>query len=343
MKTIMDLAIVAAKFLVGCWPVMFLALLIGVIKRQNGFGAVLRSSFKALIVSWGLFAVVKSGFYLMKMETFHLIADSLDTQLFLGVGLMLLPFEIAFLLEERRKKFTASTLEEIRSLSPADFEELVAETYRAQGHQVEVVGGTGDHGIDLIVRSHRGEIWLVQCKRYRGKVGEPAVRDFYGALRASDANGGALITSGTITESARLWAEGKPLHLYDGNQFLKIVLATRARNKLPEEGKNLSSRDKREAEAAPRTIAPTAMTSRSAAARVESVSRTSSVSSAPVAVTSEEEDGDKRPFMVMNEAPDCPACGVEMVLHSERRLFRKPKMTYICPNAPDCSETYPVE
>jgi len=341
MNTILDLAIVAAKFLVGAWPVMFLVLLIGIAKRQKGFGAVLRSSTLALIVTWGLFAIVKMVFYLMQMETFHLISEPLDTRLFLGLGILLFPFMVAILLEERRKKYTASTLEELRSLSPADFEEMVADTYRAQGHDVEVVGGSGDHGIDLIVRSQRGEIWLVQCKRYSGKVGEPVVRDLYGALRASDANGAALITTGYITEAARLWAEGKPLHLFDGNQFLKIVLATRARNKLPEQTKNLRPNNER-VEAAPRFVAPAAVTSRSAAASIEPVTRTSSMSSEPV-TDSVEEVEDKRPFSVMNEAPDCPACGVEMVLHTQKHLFRKPTYTYICSNAPDCTETYPVE
>ncbi|MPN04074.1 hypothetical protein SDC9_151310 [bioreactor metagenome] len=316
-------------------------MLIGIAKRQKGFGAVLRSSTLALIVTWGLFAIVKMVFYLMQMETFHLIAEPLDTRLFLGLGILLFPFMVAILLEERRKKYTASTLEELRSLSPADFEEMVADTYRAQGHDVEVVGGSGDHGIDLIVRSQRGEIWLVQCKRYSGKVGEPVVRDLYGALRASDANGAALITTGYITEAARLWAEGKPLHLFDGNQFLKIVLATRARNKLPEQTKNLRPNNER-VEAAPRFVAPAAVTSRSAAASVEPVTRTSSMSSEPV-TDSVEEVEDKRPFSVMNEAPDCPACGVEMVLHTQKHLFRKPTYTYICSNAPDCTETYPVE
>ena len=336
MQTIMDLSIIAAKFLVGLWPVMFLALLIGIAKRQNGFGVALRSSIKGLIISWGLFAILRLTFYMMKMETFHLIAEPGDTSLFLATGLMLFPFMVALLLEERRKKFTASTLADIRSLSPSDFEELVAETYRAQGHHVQVVGGTGDHGIDLVVRSKRSETWLVQSKRYRGKIGEPVVRDFYGALRASDADGGAIITSGTITDAARLWTEGKPIQLYDGEQFLKIVLATRVRKSLPAEAKSSPRSEKL-------TPAPVAVTSRAAAATMQPAYAVSNVSSAPVAVTSKETEPDKRPFMVLNEPPDCPACGVPMVLHTEKRFLGKSKQSYICPNAPDCTETYPVE
>jgi hypothetical protein len=283
----------------------------------------------------------------MKMETFHLIPEPVDTRLFLSVGLLLFPFMVGLLLEEKRKRFSASTMEDLRALSPTEFEEMVAEVYRAQGHHVQVVGGTGDHGIDLIVRSHRGENWLVQCKRYRGKIGEPVVRDFYGALKASDADGGAIITTGTISDAARLWAEGKPIKLYDGEQFLKIVIATRVRKNLPVEAKNK-----------PKSVrmspAPTAVTSRTPAARMQPAYATSTIAAYPSAVIShaanpepivveETPEEDKHPFMSMNEAPMCPACNVPMILTTEKRLLRKPRQMYICPNAPECSETYPVE
>jgi len=340
MQTFIDLALIAAKFLVGVWPVMFLAVLIGMAKHQNGFGAALRSSIKGLIIAWGFFAVLRLGFFAFKMDSFHLIAEPTDTTLFLAVGLMLFPFEVALLLEERRKKYTASTLSEIRSLSPKDFEELVADTYRAQGNTVEVVGGTGDHGIDLVVRSPRGENYLVQCKRYRGKVGEPVVRDFYGTLRASDANGGAIITTGAITEAARLWAEGKPIHLYDGEQFLKIVLATRVRKALPAAAKNMPRPHKAAAPApinfAPRTVAAVMQPAYAVSTHTEPTQAT-----APTAEPEPEQD--KRPFMNLNEAPTCPACGVPMILHTEKHFLRPETKLYICPNAPACTQTLPYE
>jgi hypothetical protein len=351
MQTFIDLMIIAAKFMVGIWPVMFLTILIGIGKHEKGVGAMLRTSIKGLIISWGLFGVMRLVFFLMKMETFHLIAEPLDTQLFLAVGLMLFPFEVALLLEEKRNRFNASTLEELRSLSPSEFEELVARTYRAQGHHVQVVGGTGDHGIDLVVRSHRGESWLVQCKRYRGKIGEPVVRDFYGALKASDADGGVIITTGTISDAARLWAEGKPIKLYDGNQFIKIVVATRVRKSLPVEAKG------RPKSAAP-APAPTTVPSRTPAARMQPAYASSSIATdvpvishsmgkveavvgvSPVEVS---ESPDKHPFMTADEAPMCPACNVPMLLTTQKRFLRKARQVYICPNAPDCPETYPVE
>lgn len=352
MQTFIDLMIIAAKFMVGIWPVMFLTILVGIGKHEKGFGAMLRTSIKGLIISWGLFGILRLVFFLMKMETFRLIAEPLDTQLFLAVGLLLFPFEVALLLEEKRNRFNASTLEELRSLSPSEFEELVARTYRAQGHHVQVVGGTGDHGIDLIVRSHRGETWLVQCKRYRGKIGEPVVRDFYGALKASDADGGAVITTGTISDAARLWAEGKPIKLYDGNQFIKIVIATRVRKNLPVEAKSRS----KSASPAPAPVA-TIRTSAPAARMQPAYAASTIVSEAPVITRSvgkveavveatpaqTSESLDKHPFMAADDAPMCPACNIPMLLTTQKRFLRKAKRVYICPNAPDCPETYPVE
>ena len=54
------------------------------------------------------------------------------------------------------------------------------------------------------------------------------------------------------------------------------------------------------------------------------------------------EQQDKHPFSNINQPPECPACGVAMVLHTEKRLFQKPKEYYICPNAPSCTETLEI-
>ncbi|MEN6570996.1 MAG: restriction endonuclease [Anaerolineaceae bacterium] len=243
MKTVLDLLIIAGRFAAGLWPVMFLALFIGIFKANKGFGISFRLVVKWLLISWGFFAMLHLVFFLLKMDTFKLISEPANSQAFLIVGLVLIPFAFAMVLESRQNHLTADSIAEMRSLSPAEFETLVANTYRAQGHSVEIVGGTGDHGIDLVVHSRTNEIWFIQCKRYKGKIGEPVVRDFYGALRAANADCGAIITTGEITQKARLWAEGKPIRLYDGAQFLKIVTSTRARATImAEEDKTFSRR-----------------------------------------------------------------------------------------------------
>ncbi len=83
----------------------------------------------------------------------------------------------------------ASTLADIHALDPVEFERLVGTVFTALGYEVAVTKRSGDEGIDLELR--RGtERSLAQCKRYRGTVGQPAVRDFYGvAIHASCGHG----------------------------------------------------------------------------------------------------------------------------------------------------------
>lgn len=325
MNTFLELLITVGRFLVGLWPLMFLAVLVGVLKRRKGFGAALRASIKGLMLAWAFFALLNMIFFIFKMDTFHLIPEKMNNIYFLCVGLILLPLEFAIVLEERHKKIDAQTIEEMRALSPSEFETLVAETYRAQGHRVEVVGATGDHGIDLVIQTRKGETWLVQCKKYRGKVGEPVIRDFYGALRAANADAGAVVTTGTITAAARLWAEGKPLFLYDGEEFLKIIQTTRIRKTLPVEAKKK--------QVIHNVFAPAAVLQPAYAA----ASSSASLESEPYPPQ------DKRPFMNLSDVPDCPACGLPMILHTQKRFLFKPSQIYICQNAPSCDETFPVD
>ena len=346
MDTILDLVMIAARFIVGLWPVMFLALLIGIFRSGHGFAAALRTSLKALIISWGFFALLHLAFTFFKMDTFHLIAEPLNSRLLLATGLILMPFAFAMVLEERHKRSTANSIEEMRALSPAEFERLVADTYREQGHTVEIVGGTGDHGIDIVVHSHRGETWFIQCKRYKGKIGEPVVRDFYGALRSAEADGGAIITTGTITESARLWAEGKPIHLYDGEQFLKIVRSTRSRKVVEEEPQVYR---RRKSDARIPVLKPALAAAGAAVYTVvnEIEPHKPQVEAKPVAVeaagTDTLEMPDKRPFMNINEPPDCPVCAVPMTLKTVKRTLGRTRELYVCRNNPQCRVTLPKE
>jgi hypothetical protein len=238
----------------------------------------------------------------------------------------------------------------MRKLSPADFERLVAETYRDQGHQVDIVGQTGDHGIDLVVHTRKGETWLVQCKKYRGKVGEPIIRDFYGAIRAANADAGAVVTSGTITASARLWAEGKPIFLYDGEEFLQVIQTTHIRKSLPPEAKKRPVVSQPVAAPSPVVMQPAyaaAVAAPVAVAQPIYMPAPTPVKTVDPAVESIYADPyppqDKRPFMNTEDVPVCPACGVPMLLQTEQRLFQKPHEVYICQNAPTCDETIPVE
>lgn len=115
------------------------------------------------------------------------------------------------------------SVDDIHALSPAQFEEFVAFLFQQQGFAARVVGHTGDEGIDIELQSRHGQgpvRCVVQCKRYRGSVGQPIVREFYGSF-ANQAAEGYLVTTGTFTQPARDWAATRPLRLIDGAELLR--------------------------------------------------------------------------------------------------------------------------
>jgi hypothetical protein len=102
--------------------------------------------------------------------------------------------------------------DQVRQMGGVEFEHWVADLFKKCGFHVETTPHSGDHGVDLFIAS-RGHVIAVQCKRWDGTVGEPVVRDLYGAMMASHAKSGCLVTTGSFTAQAHAFARGKPLYL----------------------------------------------------------------------------------------------------------------------------------
>jgi len=113
-------------------------------------------------------------------------------------------------------------LDELRSLDPIAFERFISQLFERMGYEVQSTSKTGDEGVDLILRKE-GRSAIVQCKRYKGSVGQPVVRDLYGAMIHSRADEAYLITTGTISLPAQQWAADKPIHLVDGIELVRWV------------------------------------------------------------------------------------------------------------------------
>lgn len=122
-----------------------------------------------------------------------------------------------FALRDRSRVLkTRANRTELSQLTPEQFERWCAVRLEAMGYRVRRVAGVGDHGIDLI--AERGNaVTVVQCKRNTARrgVGEPQVRDLYGAMHDQGASGALLMSAGSITAAARAWARGKPIELWD--------------------------------------------------------------------------------------------------------------------------------
>ena len=126
----------------------------------------------------------------------------------------------------------------LHNLNPYAFEKLAQRLLRECGFSdVEVTKKSGDGGIDGTGKLRINGIFsfnvAFQCKRYKGQVGAPQIRDFRGSL-GTNIEKGVLITTGTFTREAKEEAssEGKRLiDLMDGEELI---------NKLAEYGIGLN-------------------------------------------------------------------------------------------------------
>jgi len=179
-----------------------------------------------MLVVWVLLAAMRAFvFFVPAPLASFLIPEPISTILFFVVGTVLLAVRVGVGFWQRknfRKKVgSVNSVEDLLNLSPTEYENMVVELYQAYGHQARRTGATGDHGVDVVIQTKNGEKWVVQCKRWRGNVGEPIVRDFYGTMQHEKADKGAVITAGRFTQQAKEWVKGKPIYLYDGAQFIK--------------------------------------------------------------------------------------------------------------------------
>ncbi|ABI68307.1 restriction endonuclease [Syntrophomonas wolfei] len=117
-------------------------------------------------------------------------------------------------------------LVDIENMDGYEFEGFIAELLRKIGFVVEETPLSGDSGVDLIAYSkeplYKGK-YLIQCKRWEGNIGEPAVRDLYGVVLSNNANKGIIITNSFFTQQAVEFADGKNIELIDGNILNNLI------------------------------------------------------------------------------------------------------------------------
>lgn len=105
---------------------------------------------------------------------------------------------------------------------PQLFESQIANMFRHYGYKVVQTPYRGDHGIDIKVYKD-DEFAVVQCKRYKDRIGEPVLRDFYGAMQHVKADHGYIITTAGFTDAAYQWSKGKRMVLVDGVALQKML------------------------------------------------------------------------------------------------------------------------
>lgn len=129
-----------------------------------------------------------------------------------------------------RSSVEVELLEKINNNTPEFFESLVLDLIQKMGYGIEhqVVGRTGDGGIDGIIKEDKlglDEIYF-QAKRWKGNVPIHQVRDFAGSLTGTKSSKGIFITTSDFTKDAYDFVKGGrygTLVLINGEQLVRYM------------------------------------------------------------------------------------------------------------------------
>lgn len=140
--------------------------------------------------------------------------------------------ELSTLHRELNNRLADEMLYGVKDISPDGFERLVVNLLEKMGYgEGEVVGGSGDEGIDGIINQDPLglEKIYVQAKRWQRQVGEPHIRNFSASLEAKGASKGVFIVTSTFSSTARQAAQnisagGKFIRLIDGEELARLMI-----------------------------------------------------------------------------------------------------------------------
>lgn len=124
----------------------------------------------------------------------------------------------------RLSQILAPTLDQLRSISPYQFENVIAQMFERLGFTVEQTPYSNDYGRDAIM-IRNDEKYLLECKRYQegGSSGRPELQKFHSAIISDNAKAGFFVTTGAFTKAAIEFASTQSITLVDGELLQKYL------------------------------------------------------------------------------------------------------------------------
>jgi len=180
-------------------------------KRQESFGeGAIRISLLPLAV------FIYAGFVLLKrspLQAISLIGLSILAILTLVLYLYLQNKDSK---ETTRRRIVSET--NWANLSPDEFEQYVSELFRTKGFTTTITGRSGDGGVDIRAAKGDNKV-IIQCKRYRGVVGVPEMREFASVVQRAGVKVGYFVTTSHFSHEAEDWALMERIELVDQDRL----------------------------------------------------------------------------------------------------------------------------
>jgi hypothetical protein len=115
--------------------------------------------------------------------------------------------------------------DDLLACSATEFEQLVADCWRARGAEARTTRPSGDRGIDVVVATGTGDRIVVQAKRNSpgNTVGIDVVQRTAGLTVEFDADRAAVVTSSSFTATAEDSADRSSVILVDGERLCELL------------------------------------------------------------------------------------------------------------------------
>lgn len=109
---------------------------------------------------------------------------------------------------EKLEAVRNSSLEQLRTVDPFEFEKIVGKLFQKLGYKVFQTPKSNDKGKDLIL-TKKGQKFLVECKRYAesNMVGRPELQKFYAAIIEEEAEFGYFVTSSNFASTSKSYVK----------------------------------------------------------------------------------------------------------------------------------------
>lgn len=125
---------------------------------------------------------------------------------------------IAFFHRTIRRYYLNLKMKKVDRLSGRAFEKYLRAQFQHLHYRVKLTELSHDYGADLILKK-RGEVIVVQAKRYESNVGIAAVQEAVGAIAYYNADRAMVVTNSGFTKSARNLARQNEVELWGRNEI----------------------------------------------------------------------------------------------------------------------------